>query len=55
MRITNVWLGSHLGHRVRIRAIAATYWMSPLTVSPLLLVIFVMLKHSVQIPFLILK
>ncbi|MFS7934970.1 hypothetical protein Hanom_Chr05g00397911 [Helianthus anomalus] len=30
MRITNEWLGFHVGHRVRIRAIAGTYWVSPL-------------------------
>ncbi|MFS8015855.1 hypothetical protein Hanom_Chr15g01361621 [Helianthus anomalus] len=36
MRIRNVWLGFHLGHQVQIRAIAATYCMSPQVVSPLL-------------------
>ncbi|MFS7914237.1 hypothetical protein Hanom_Chr02g00151041 [Helianthus anomalus] len=44
MRIINVWLGFHLGHRVRIRAIAATYWM-----SPLLLVILVVCGENLEI------
>ncbi|MFS7972923.1 hypothetical protein Hanom_Chr09g00850531 [Helianthus anomalus] len=41
MRIRNMWLGFHLGYQVRIRAIAATYWMSPLIVSPLLVLFLV--------------
>ncbi|MFS7972918.1 hypothetical protein Hanom_Chr09g00850481 [Helianthus anomalus] len=41
MRIRNMWLGFHLGYQVRIRAIAATYWMWPLIVSPLLVLFLV--------------
>ena len=41
MMITIVWLGLKMGHRVRIGPIAATYWMSPLIRSPLLLVFLV--------------
>ncbi|KAF5785136.1 hypothetical protein HanXRQr2_Chr10g0425041 [Helianthus annuus] len=35
-----VWLGFNVGHQVRIRPIAATYWLSPLIVLPLLAVSF---------------
>ncbi|KAF5759409.1 hypothetical protein HanXRQr2_Chr16g0740921 [Helianthus annuus] len=45
MRIRNVWLGFYLGHQVRIRAIAATNWMSPLIVSPLLVLFLVVEKE----------
>ncbi|MFS7927430.1 hypothetical protein Hanom_Chr04g00309011 [Helianthus anomalus] len=37
----NVWLGFNVGHQVRIRPIAATYWLSPLIVSPLLILFLV--------------
>ncbi|MFS8030009.1 hypothetical protein Hanom_Chr17g01529081 [Helianthus anomalus] len=36
MRIRNEWIGFHLGYRVRIRSIAAIYWISLLIVSLLL-------------------
>ncbi|MFS7981974.1 hypothetical protein Hanom_Chr10g00957311 [Helianthus anomalus] len=41
MITTIVWPGLEMGHRVRIGPIAATYWMSPLITSPLLLVFLV--------------
>ncbi|MFS7955237.1 hypothetical protein Hanom_Chr17g01528131 [Helianthus anomalus] len=42
MMIRIVWLGFNMGHRVRIGPIAATYWMSPLITSPLLIVFLVL-------------
>ncbi|MFS7924156.1 hypothetical protein Hanom_Chr03g00269351 [Helianthus anomalus] len=43
MMISNVCLWFNVRHRVRIRPIAATYWLSQLIVSPLL-VLFLVVK-----------
>ncbi|MFS7987696.1 hypothetical protein Hanom_Chr11g01025911 [Helianthus anomalus] len=48
MMITIVWLGLKRGHRVRIGPIAETYWMSPLIMSPLLIVVLVVMVEYIK-------